>query len=130
MKDEVQSLLDRARVNLDAAETLLQNRFAAIAASRVYYAMFYAACAILRKQGLEFTRHAAVHGSFGRLFAKTGKIDPKYHRHLIDAFAFRQTADYGASGEADVSADDAKDALQRGREFVTMAEGFLSRGAS
>ena len=87
MKDEVQSLLGRARVNLDAAETLLQNHFAGIAASRVYYAMFYAACAILRKEGLEFTSHAAVHGSFGRLFAKTGKIDPQYHRYLIDALA-------------------------------------------
>ena len=53
MKREILSHLEKARKNLDAAEMLLGNGFPAIAASRVYYGIFYAACAMLQR-GREF----------------------------------------------------------------------------
>ena len=35
------------------------------AASRAYYAMFYAAEALLQSRGLAFSKHSAVHAAFG-----------------------------------------------------------------
>jgi hypothetical protein len=33
-------------------------------------------------------------GDEGREYAKTGKIDPRYHRMLLDSFEWRQKSDY------------------------------------
>jgi uncharacterized protein (UPF0332 family) len=43
---------------------------------------------------LEFARRSAVIASFGKEFAKTGRLDPKHHQTLIEAFSLRQKADY------------------------------------
>lgn len=59
------------------------------AAGRVYYAMFYAAEALVFEQGLSFSKRAGVHAAFGEHFAKPGWLDAKYHRCLLDAFAKR-----------------------------------------
>jgi len=71
--------------------------------SRGYYAIFYAACAILLIKGQEFSSHQAVISSFGRDFVKTGEIDPGFHRIFIDAFEFRQEADYDIDKVVDES---------------------------
>ena len=65
------------------------------AAGRVYYAMFYIAEALLYDQDLEFSKHSAVHAAYGKHFAKTGVLEPKFHRWLLDAFNTRIQTDYG-----------------------------------
>jgi len=56
--------------------------------------MFYAAQSLLREKGIEVIKHSAVVAKFGEAFAKTGKIDPRFHRFLINAKQKRETADY------------------------------------
>lgn len=63
---------------------------------------------------------------FGRRFAKTSEMDPRYHRLLIESFELRQTADYSASIEA-VSAEDAEHALTEGRLFLSAASEYLGK---
>ena len=48
MKKEVQGLLGKADHALEVAESLYKQDFPKDAASRLYYAMFYAAQALLR----------------------------------------------------------------------------------
>jgi uncharacterized protein (UPF0332 family) len=92
---DIPELLFKANRSLSAARLLLDHEYFPEAVSRAYYAMFYAATALLHSEGIAVTKHSAVIAQMGRHFAKTGKIDPKLHRALIDVFDERQTADYG-----------------------------------
>ncbi len=93
------------------------------AASRLYYAMFYTAQALLESRGLSFSSHRAALSAFGQQFAKTQDIDPRFHKALLDAFSQRQLGDYSvASGlrkeDIEVLLSDAVSFLNAGREYL------------
>jgi len=67
-----------------------------------------------------------VHGAFGERFAKTGRLDPKFHRYLLDAYRARQSADYEAPAE--ISQADAEVVVQRAAEFIEAIKGWLASG--
>jgi uncharacterized protein (UPF0332 family) len=124
MKREVQALLQKARDSLRAAEVLYQEGFADFCASRAYYALFYAAEALLLDRDLTFSSHSAVIAAFGKEFAKTGLLDQKYHRYLLDAQDSRNVGDYGVG--PGVTDSQAQKVLGWAREFITAAEQYLS----
>ncbi len=128
MSAEVHNLLGRCRENIRACEHLIDQGFYAIAASRAYYAIFYAAEALLINEGFQFSSHGAVHAAFGQRLVKTGRVDPKFHRYILDAFRSRQTADYDALPE--VSETGAQEMLAQAREFLSMAEQVLGEESS
>jgi uncharacterized protein (UPF0332 family) len=123
MKDETRHLLDKAARALRAAETLMQAGDAEFAADRAYYAMFHTAQALLRERDLRYRKHASVHAAYGRHFAKTGLLDPKYHRWLLDAFDERLRGDY----DAEVTFDPASVSqwIDQAREFLDAARTYL-----
>jgi len=92
--EESQRWMAKARSSLTAAKKLWEESLFAESISRSYYAMFYAAKALLLLDGIDVSKHSAVAAAFGREYAKTGKIDPTYHRMLLDGFEWRQKADY------------------------------------
>lgn len=124
MNDDVTFLLDKARDNLRAAKLLEQKEFYDIAASRVYYAMFYLAEALLHNRGLTYSSHSAVIAAFGKEFARTGELDPKYHQYLIKSQELRQTGDYGYRVE--VTAESVKRVLDWAEEFSIAADTYLT----
>ena len=124
MKPEIRALLDKSTENLRAAKLLLQNGYPEIAASRTYYAMFYVAEALLLSRELVFSSHTAVIAAYGREFAKTQTLDPRFHRHLIDAEDLRHSGDYGTGPT--VTAEQVEQALQGAQDFITAAENFLA----
>lgn len=73
---DVRLYLERARVDLLAAESNIQQGFHSVAISRAYYAMFYAASALLASKGLSRSKHSGVHSAFGEQFVKAGLIEP------------------------------------------------------
>lgn len=85
------------------------------AVSRAYYAMFYVAQALRLSQGLSFSSHKAVIGSFGKHFVKTGKVRPELHQSLVDIFEKRQLGDYESRVSTDQAA--AREALKKSRKF-------------
>jgi len=58
-------MIRKADKSLAGAHVLLEEGFYGFAASRAYYAMFYAAEALLQSRGLAFSKHSAVHAAFG-----------------------------------------------------------------
>ena len=128
MKGQTEALLAKATENLLASQDLLRSGHPEIAVSRSYYAMFYAAEGALVEEGLEFSSHGAVHGTFGERFAKTGRLDQKFHRYLLDAYRARQSADYDAP--ADISQADADVIVQRAREFIEATKRMLASGSA
>ena len=125
MNEEARRYLDRADRALEAAETLTRAGFSPEAASRTYYAMFYAAQALLKSAGIDVTKHSAVESEFGYRFAKTGKIAPKYHKMLINARKIREQADYDIFDE--VVEPVASLEVQEGREFVAAIKALLGQ---
>lgn len=126
MKSEVQALLHKARESLQAAQLLNKEGYADFAASRAYYAMFYAVEALLLDRGLSFSSHSAVIAAFGKEFAKVGDLDTKFHRYLIDAQDMRNVGDYGI-GPA-LTRGQVREVLEWASEFLSEAERMLSGG--
>jgi uncharacterized protein (UPF0332 family) len=76
MKEDEIFLLEKAKENLRAAELLVQQGFHDIAASRVYFVMFYLAEALLQRRGLSYSSHSALIAAFGKEFSRTGDLTP------------------------------------------------------
>ncbi|HTW91616.1 MAG TPA: HEPN domain-containing protein [bacterium] len=123
MKPESKKLLVKAGRALRAAGLLLRDDAPDFAAGRAYYAMFYAAEAVLAERDLQFRKHSGVHAAFGEHLAKPGLLNPKLHRWLLDAFDKRILGDY--SYEMDVDDTAAREMLDQAREFVSAVETFL-----
>ena len=94
MKPEVRELMDKAVRSLKTAEKILKDGEVDFAGSRAYYAMFYVAEALLLERDLSFSSHSAVIANFGKEFAKTGILNPKFHNYLIKAQDRRNIGDY------------------------------------
>ncbi len=123
MKDETAAHLAKAVRSVQAARHLLGEGFADFAASRAYYAMFYVAEALLTERGLRFRKHAGVHAAYGKHFAQTAVLDPKFHRWMLEAFALRIDADYAAGSFAE--ARTVEEMLERAAEFADAARDYL-----
>ena len=122
MKEETRKLLDKSAHAIRAARVLLENGEADFAAGLAYYAMFYAAEALLWEQGRRSGTHSGVHSLFGERFAKQGPLDPKYHRWMLDAFGRRIQGDYGF--DAGLAPEDAARTIGQASEFLS-ATGVL-----
>ena len=126
MKEDEVFLIKKAKDNLEAAEILLEQDFNDIAASRIYYAMFYLAEALLLRRDLSFSSHSAVIAAFGKEFARTGDLDSKFHQYLIKSQELRQTGDYGH--QENVSSESVKQVLSWANEFFEVTEAYLLQG--
>jgi uncharacterized protein (UPF0332 family) len=122
---EIEAFMEKAANNIQAAKNLLQDGYLDIAASRIYYAMFYIAEALLWKNELSFSRHSAVIAAFGKNFAHTGLLDAKFHQYLILAEILRHQGDYDVTRAMD--REKVEQALIWAEEFLQAGEDFLRR---
>ena len=88
--------------------------------------MFYAAEALLLEKGLRYSKHSAVHAAYGQHFAKTGLLDPKFHRWIIGAFDERIRGDYVAGDP--LLREDVDELMAKASEFLQEAGRFLATG--
>jgi len=122
---KVWQLLERAHEDIEAAEDVFRTIHPERAASDAYYAMFHAAEAPLLSLGVETSSHSATHSIFGLQFSKTGKLDPKYHRYILDAFESRLAADYDVTVK--LRLEEVQEILTQAKEFVAAADDYLRR---
>jgi uncharacterized protein (UPF0332 family) len=123
MNEEVRRYIEKADHALEVAEKLIKDGYAPDAASKIYYSMFYAAQAALKSEGIDVMKHSAVESAFGYYFAKPGRIDPKYHRMLLDARKVREIADYDI--EEEIIEPVASLKIEEGKEFLAAVKKFL-----
>lgn len=123
MTDGVQELLAKAAQSIDAAELLLRDGFVDFSAGRAYYAMFYTIEAVLLSRDLSYSKHSAVIAAFGKEFVKTGDLDSRFHRYLLDAFDLRNAGDYGLMNT--VSEEPAGRVIREARELLVAVNDFL-----
>ncbi len=126
--NEIELLLQKAGRSFEVSEEILVGGHYDFAMSRAYYGCFYIAQALLLSRGLTFARHGQVIAQYGRYFAKTGLLDPRFHNLLDHAFGLRQSADYEA--DAVIEEQEVVEAIRQGREFLAAAAQFLEQGTS
>jgi uncharacterized protein (UPF0332 family) len=114
--------LAKADDSLQAARDLLNAEHVGVAASRAYYAMFYAATAALLHEGKQFAKHSAVIAEFNRIFVQQGVFDAGMFKALQRAFDLRSEGDYEllpvSREEAQSATDDAALFIARVKEHL------------
>jgi uncharacterized protein (UPF0332 family) len=122
---EIQLYLDRAHHDLRATQINLGQGLYGVAVTRAYYAMFYAASAILASEGISRRRHSGVQSAFGEHFVKTGLFEAEYAKMLGHAFDSRLDSDYDIAFAAGQKL--AEETLRDAHRFVDRAEQYLRR---
>ncbi len=123
LSPEVKAYLAKAHHALEVAEKLQLGKDFSDAAGKAYYAMFYAAQALLKAHSIEVAKHSAVASMLGHHFAKTGLLDPKFHRMFLNARRVREVADYGLFEETSGAA--ARITITESHAFITEIERLL-----
>ncbi len=123
MTEEQEALLQKAAESIRAAHLLSDNGFVDIASSRAYYAMFYAASAMLWNENLRFRKHSGVHAAFGNRIAKPGVLPAELHGWLLDAAKARIVSDYRS--EVGISPEQATTHIDRAERFLREVEAAL-----
>lgn len=121
---EVEALMAKSRHALELAGRLLDSEDFGDAASRAYYAVFYAAQALLKAHDIEAVKHSSVASMFGREFSKTGRLAPKFHRVILKSRKVREKADYGIFDV--ISESTARSTVEDARSFILEIERLLN----
>jgi uncharacterized protein (UPF0332 family) len=127
VNENIAGLLRKARESQEAASLLQREGYFDFAVSRAYYAIFYAAEAILLLKGLSFSSHSAVTAAFGKEFSKTGLLPTHLHRYLIDAERMRNVGDYDVGSS--LATTEASEVIRWAEEFIQAVEQFIRSNA-
>ena len=116
MRDYALDLWQRALRALSTADANLQNGDSDAAASRAYYAAFYAVSAILALSDRTFTKHSAVEAAVHRDLVRTGRLPESCGADYRSLKEMRETGDYG--GLEHVSREQADQAVRASGRIV------------
>jgi len=117
-------LLEKARKSLRVGREILEGGDPEFASSRIYYAFFYTAQALLETRGLTFARHGQVIGQYGLHFSKTQILDPAFHKALSSAYKLRQLGDYQV--EAPIDPEAVEDLASICERFIEAASRYVA----
>jgi uncharacterized protein (UPF0332 family) len=94
MLAESRIYIDHAMLDIEVATKNFELGYFHVTISRAYYAMFYAANALLASKKITRSKHSGVLSAFGENFVRTGEIEPEYAKMLVNAFDSRLDSDY------------------------------------
>lgn len=121
MTPEAQDLINlrlaQANESLNEARLLISQEMCRGATDRVYFTMFYCACALLATKEFGPSRDGNVAAKFQREFVKTGLIPQEFGERFRRATQLHQDADLGAQAPPDCG---------RLGELLAYAESFLT----
>lgn len=116
INEEIRELFDKAQRSLSAAERLVRDGDHDFAVSRAYYAMFYAARALLLTRNVRRFKHSGVLAAFNEEFIRSGQLPRDLFIWLRDAFGDRAEGDYGLTI---ISEEQARSGIAAAREFLS-----------
>jgi uncharacterized protein (UPF0332 family) len=125
-RDEVALYVEHAQQMLQVADHNMADGFYASAINRAYYAIFYAANALLATKGLSRSKHSAVIATFRQHFVKPGLIEDEYSDIYSRVMDDRHKADYDIV-ESTVDPARAQTDLEDARHFVKRVERYLKQ---
>lgn len=117
-----------SREELAAADQLIAIALYRIAMTRLYFAAFHAARAVLYAQGYDPKTHQGVLTLFNQHLVHPGHLEPLAARVLARLQKYREQADYGESFVVDLQGVGEEAAAAR--QFVERAERFAMQSLS
>jgi len=118
--------LEQAQEALDDAKYLIDgDRSPQSIINRSYYAMFYAALALLQKISKAPSKHSGVISLFDKEFVMKGIFEKELSKDFHKAFELRQSTDYKIIKP--ISADKANQIWQKAVKFVHALKYYLNR---
>ena len=129
MTPEVQALIDlrlnQAEESLDEARLLLGQKKCRGAMDRVYFTMFYCACALLATKEFGPSRDGNAAAKFQREFVRTGLIPQECGEWFKRATELHQDTDLGPHAPPDYAR--LEELLADAESFVTTTKLFLGK---
>jgi uncharacterized protein (UPF0332 family) len=122
---EIALYIENAKEVLEVAQLNLDNGFYASAVNRAYYAIFYAANALLVTKQLSQSKHSGVISAFRQHFVKTGLIAPEYSDLYGRIMGNRHTSDYEL--ESSITKEIANADLADAKKFVAELTQWLHK---
>ena len=92
--DLVKYRMERANETLQEARLLAKEGYYNATFNRLYYACFYAALALLAKNGIPTASHAGVKTMLGLHFVSKGLLEKEYGKTFSRLFEIRHSGDY------------------------------------
>ncbi len=118
--------LEQAHEALDDAKYLIEgDRSPRSIVNRSYYAMFYAALALLQKISKAPSKHSGVISLFDKEFVMKGIFEKALSKDFHRAFELRQSIDYKIIKP--ISPDKATDIFHKAANFVQTVKHYLTR---
>jgi len=125
----IQYRLEQAQVALDDAKFLIDGkRSPQSIVNRSFYAMFYAALALLQKIGKVPSKHAGVISLFDTEFAMKGFFPKELSKDFHKAFELRQVSDYKVLEV--LSPEKAEDTWNKAVSFVQAVKKYLLQSSA
>lgn len=116
--------IEQAQVALEDARYLLDgNRSPQSILNRSYYAMFYAALALLQKISKAPSKHSGVISLFDREFVMKGVFAKDLSKDFHKAFELRQASDYKAMKP--ITTEKAKEIWDKAARFVKVVKNYF-----
>ena len=75
--------------------------------------------------GLSFSSHSAIIANYGKEFAKTRLLNPKFHNYLIKAQDRRNIGDYAIGSH--LTEEEVREMLTWAKEFLKAGEKYLKQ---
>ena len=125
VQDLIQLRLSQADESLTEARLLVERSMCLGAMDRIYFTMFYCACALLATREFGPSRDGNVAGKFQREFVKTGLIPPEIGDRFKRATQLHHDTDLGAQTPPD--ANRLNELLADADSFLTTSKLFLAK---
>jgi len=123
--DEYDLLLKTAYEKVEASKILFENKFYADSVSRAYYAMFFAARALLSLKNIYPRTHRGVLAQLGLEFITKGYLDKISAKALSTAMEDREDADYGILSE--ITKEESKQIIEDTKRFIGNIEKAIEK---
>jgi len=123
VKDNYRLYMENAEEMLEVAQANLDKDFNRSACNRAYYAIFYAASALLYSKGKSYSKHSAVLAAFRQYFIKTEEFDKKWSDDYEFVMDNRQAADYELHD--DIEKEDAIKSVAKAKQFIEEVKKWL-----
>jgi uncharacterized protein (UPF0332 family) len=115
--------MERAREALNDAQSDLEQERLNSASNRIYYAMFYAAIALLATRDLSSSRHSGIISLFYKHFVRSDIFPAELAQHLGRAFEMRTNTDYRDFSIPEPA--EIREMFEQARAFVQKAEDLV-----
>jgi uncharacterized protein (UPF0332 family) len=125
LKEQIQSIVKKAKRSIKAAKRLIGDEDYDFASSRLYYAAFYAMEAVLLTKNLTSSKHTGIISQFNQFFVKEGIFPKNFSKIISRLFRERQVGDYGFY--IDITEDEILEDVKATENFLGKIKKYLKQ---